>query len=339
MIDWIWDPQVAVWVETADRSRFIDTVMVTNVTARFGVGNRPGLSNLPSGPRQPYGKRLMVLPVWAWARGKLYPPVVMQDGHEEWMGFHESSSSPDPYYCRPMGLQEVDVDAISCPTKVFNSAKGRLAAELPLVPYPPRNDLMVFTERDCDTPGMSGPMCSRSAERFKSMNDLDAVAAATPPFERVFEGQWAGRPAAPQRRRLRARRGGEPGIRPERHLPADRLRRSDVESERVHPDRAAQQPRPAVGGLSGPLPDRRADPIRAPPAESPGTAPPDGMNGTLHAPDSTISSSAGSGEGRLRTIASPFAEGTGRVFVKLESCRTPPLPLTSATRPRRRHRR
>ena len=57
------------------------------------------------------------------------------------MGFHEQISSPDPYYCRPMGLAEVDVDAITCPTKVFNSAKGKLATDMPMVPYPPRNDL------------------------------------------------------------------------------------------------------------------------------------------------------------------------------------------------------
>ena len=213
-------PQIAVWVETTDRSRFVDTLMVTNLTARRGVANRPGLANLPSGPKHPYGKRVMALPVWAWARGKLYPQVVMQDGHEEWMGFHESTSTPDPYYCRPMGVNEVDVDAISCPTKVFNSAKGRLAGELPLVPYPPRNDLMVFGDRDCDVPGTAGPGCARSAERFKGLNDLDSVAAATPPFEQLFEGNWTDRLAAARRCGLRPDGGGEPGVRPERALTA-----------------------------------------------------------------------------------------------------------------------
>src|SRR4051812_21812454 len=183
-------PQIAVWVEAADHSRFIDTVMVTNLTAKYGIANRPGRSDLPSGPKHPYGKRLMALPVWAWARGKLYPQIVMQDGKENWMGFHEVISSPDPYFCRPMELREIDVDAIACPTVVFNSAKGTAAADKPMVPYPPRNDLVTFVNRDCDVP-RAGDNCSKSAERFSMLNDLDAVAAATPTFDKVFEGRWS----------------------------------------------------------------------------------------------------------------------------------------------------
>src|SRR5437870_772171 len=63
-------PQIAVWVESADRTRFVDTLMVTNATALFGIGNRPGEWDLPSGPRFPYGRRPMALPIWAHARGK-----------------------------------------------------------------------------------------------------------------------------------------------------------------------------------------------------------------------------------------------------------------------------
>ncbi|HEY0714920.1 MAG TPA: hypothetical protein VGF45_19725, partial [Polyangia bacterium] len=183
-------PQIAVWVETADRARFVDTLMVTNLTARYGIGNRPGRADLPSGPWHPYGKRLNVLPIWAFARGQLYPQVVMQDGNEGWMGFHEPISSPDPYFCRPMGRTEIDVDAISCPTAVFNSAKGKLATDRPLVPYPPRNDLVVHSERDCDETAQRGPNCARSSEKFARLNDLDGVSAPTPPFDKVFEGRW-----------------------------------------------------------------------------------------------------------------------------------------------------
>ena len=235
--------------------------MVTNLTARRGVGNRPGLWNLPSGPKHPYGKRLMVLPVWAWARGKLYPQVVMQDGHEEWMGFHESTSTPDPYYCRPMGIGEVDVDAISCPTKVFNSAKGRLAADLPKVPYPPRNDLMQFLDRDCDVPS-SGAMCSKSAEQFKTLNDLDAVAAATPPFEQVFEGQWS---VASQ---LRADADYALVVEVNREFDQNAHYRPTAYEDRMLSDNGftqtglAQQPRPALGCLPGTFPDRRHGGLR-----------------------------------------------------------------------------
>jgi hypothetical protein len=314
-------PQIAVWVETADRSRFIDTVMVTNLTARRGVGNRPGLSNLPSGPKHPYGKRLMVLPIWAWARGKLYPQVVMQDGHEEWMGFHESTSSPDPYYCRPMGLAEIDVDAITCPTKVFNSAKGRLAAELPKVPYPPRNDLMQFTDRDCDTPAVSA-MCPRSAEKFKGLNDLDAVAAATPPFEQLYEGQWS---IASQ---LRADGDYALVIEVNREFDQNATYRTPAYQDRKLSESGFTQ-----GGLGNNLGQPSVVyrvPFRIDGSSSFGVATAiagygaaDGANGTLHAPDSTISQGPGSGEGRLRTVPAPWSEGggnPGKVFVRLEGC-------------------
>jgi len=85
-------PQIAVWVESADRTTFVDTLMVTNMTAARGIGNRPGVWNFLSGPLFPYGKRRMALPIWAHARGKLYDTVVMLDGKETWLGFHESSS-------------------------------------------------------------------------------------------------------------------------------------------------------------------------------------------------------------------------------------------------------
>ena len=251
-------PQVAVWVEQADRSRFIDTLMVTNLTARFGVGNRPGRWDLPSGPRHPYGKRLQVLPIWAWTRGRLYPRVIMQDDHEEWMGFHEQSSSPDPYYCRPMGLAEIDVDAITCPTKVFNSAKGKLVGDMPMVPYPPRNDLTAFTAKDCDMVG-GGTGCPTSASGFGTLNDLDAVAAATPAFERVYEGTWQVARRTGGQRRLRPGGGGEPGVRSERHLPAEGLRGRDVDPQRVHPDRPRQQPGAALGDLPRAVPAGRHD--------------------------------------------------------------------------------
>jgi hypothetical protein len=70
-------PQIAVWLESADRTRFVDTLMVTNMTAARGIGNRPGIWNFLSGPLFPYGKRRMALPIWAHARGELYDTVVM----------------------------------------------------------------------------------------------------------------------------------------------------------------------------------------------------------------------------------------------------------------------
>lgn len=119
-------PQIAIWVTDAS-GRFVDDVMVTALTGTRGIGNRPGRTDFRSAPRFPYGRRPYVLPVWAWARGKLYDSVAIQDGKEDGLGFHESVSSPDPYYCRPMGLNEVDVDAITCPTALTSTPSRALA--------------------------------------------------------------------------------------------------------------------------------------------------------------------------------------------------------------------
>jgi hypothetical protein len=62
--------QMAVWIQSADGTQYIDDLMVTNATAVRGIGNRPGIWNLTSGPLFPYGKRPMALPIWAHARGR-----------------------------------------------------------------------------------------------------------------------------------------------------------------------------------------------------------------------------------------------------------------------------
>jgi hypothetical protein len=312
-------PQVAVWVEQADRSRFIDTLMVSNLTARFGVGNRPGRWDLPSGPRHPYGKRLQVLPIWAWARGRLYPRVVMQDDQEDWMGFHEQISSPDPYYCRPMALGEIDVDAITCPTKVFNSAKGKLAADMPMVPYPPRNDLTSFTSKDCDAAG-GGRDCPTSSNTFGTLNDLDAVAAATPAFERIYEGMWqvsAGLAdnleyalVVEVNREFDQNASYRPKAYEDEMLTRNGFTQTGLDNNLGQPSVIYRLP----FRLDGTTPVASTASIA-------GYGAADGTSGMVRAPDSTISQEPGSGEGRLRTVASPWADrpaNPGKLFVRVD---------------------
>jgi hypothetical protein len=188
-------PQIAVWlqdgsgafgyVSTQDGARKDGTLMVTNAVARRGIGNRPGRWDFLSGPLFPYGKRVMALPIWAHARGVTYPTVNMQEADcavggpgESCLGWHESWSSPEPYYCRPLQPADLNsalgVDAISCPTK-FNSEKGKLNAALPTY-YPPRTDLTSFTSSDTADP-----------PTYATLNDLDAVAGATPPYGKAVE--------------------------------------------------------------------------------------------------------------------------------------------------------
>jgi hypothetical protein len=182
-------PQIAVWLQDANGA-YVDTLLVTNATAVRGIGNRPGRWDFLSGPLFPYGKRLMSLPIWAHARGKTYETVIMQEEEcavggpgESCLGWHESYSSQELYYCRPLQMNEAQgavgtqVDAITCPTK-FNSEKGKFDSTT-VSYYPPRSDLTTFTSVD----GMDPPT-------FAAINDLDAVAAATPSYGQTYTGTW-----------------------------------------------------------------------------------------------------------------------------------------------------
>ena len=179
------DPQIAVWLETAD-GQFVDTLMVTRLVATFGLGNRPGRADFGGGYLWPYGRREMTLPVWAHRRGVEYDRLVFQDCKESWLGWHEIHSSDEPFYCRPVTPSEMAVDTITCPTVNFrtdkgipvervNSSRNPVCATVardnpPKTFYPPRNDL---SGRDLarDWSGVDG---------YNAINDLDAVSQATP---------------------------------------------------------------------------------------------------------------------------------------------------------------
>jgi hypothetical protein len=184
-------PQIAVWLQDSSGA-FVDTLMVTNATSVRGIGNRPGRSDFLSGPLFPYGKRVMSLPIWAHARGKIYSTLFMQEETcavggpgESCLGWHESYSSTEPYYCRPLQQAEAQTalgtevnDAITCASR-FSSEKGKFDPTMPSY-YPPRSDLTTFTSTDGSDPPM-----------FAAINDLDAVAAATPPYGGVYNGTWS----------------------------------------------------------------------------------------------------------------------------------------------------
>jgi hypothetical protein len=186
-------PQIAVWLQDG-AGKFVDTLMVTNATSRRGIGNRPGRWDFLSGPLFPYGKRVMALPIWAHARGKTYSTLMMQEAicavggpsypGESCLGWHESYSSQELYFCRPLQTTEAQaavgtmVDAITCPTK-FNSEKGKFDPTTPSY-YPPRSDLTSF-----------GPSDGTDPPTFTLINDLDAVAAATPAYGATYNGTWS----------------------------------------------------------------------------------------------------------------------------------------------------
>ena len=127
------DLQIAIWLEGADGT-FVKDVYVTQATAKLGIGNRSGLFKFLSSWRAPYGPRDSVLPIWAHRRGKTYPKIVFHDpnpDHQQSLGFHEATSSPESYFCRPLTPDEdaspmfVD-DVVRCMTPGLRA--GRIAA-------------------------------------------------------------------------------------------------------------------------------------------------------------------------------------------------------------------
>ncbi len=184
------DLQIAVWIEDA-QGRYVDTVYVTRLTGTFGLANRPGTPLLKTDLRWPYGRREMVLPVWAHRRGAAgftYPKVVMggvcgnspasqcPDGtpcggecEDSTIAYHEKVSSLERFYCAPGRATQV-MDVITCASeKGATLSKGAYASNERSF-YPPRADLTEFALAD-----------SNDTRNFSVVNDLVALSHATPP--------------------------------------------------------------------------------------------------------------------------------------------------------------
>ncbi len=167
--------QIAIWLENA-QGQWVRDVFVTQATGKLGIGNRSGRWDFLSSWRAPYGPRPMVLPIWAHRRGKTYPKLIFFDSsimdHDS-LGWHENSSSAEPYFCRPLAEAEnqtISTDTMTCPSPaVFKTDKGTFDPD-DVAYYPPRNDIMDVHEQN-DSPYVA---------MFAAMNDLDAVTGATP---------------------------------------------------------------------------------------------------------------------------------------------------------------
>jgi hypothetical protein len=324
-------PQIAVWVQDATGA-FVDTLMVTNATSVRGIGNRPGRSDFLSGPLFPYGKRIMSLPIWAHARGKTYNTLLMEEQTcavggpaESCLGWHEGYSSTELYFCRPLQQTEAqaaignEVDAITCPTK-FNSEKGQFDPTTPNY-YPPRSDLTTFTSLDGSDPPM-----------FAAINDLDAVAAATPAYGSVYNGTWSVPSSLP------------PG---DYTLMVEVNKEYDSNASHMHPDfDDSHLPGYGTDGNFGQPSVVYQVPIHidatsgSADAESTsqivGYGDWTGATGVINPRDATIStSSPGSGEGRLLVISGGGLSGRvlATIANSLASTTEPPSAVTDLTVP------
>lgn len=201
--------QLAIWIENT-AGEFLQTVALTEATARRGIGNRPGASQMNSGFRWPYGRREGVLPIWAHRRAAApgaqpFKRVIFQNRKAEGLASRTSDDfSRDDYFCLSFNNSKSKkdaLDAVSC-ASVFNSDKGRYLTDAdatkgygepyedvvthegrmhPLTPeslYPPRRDL-----KACP----SGPSCwdhqdvaTFNSDALAVMPELDAISMATP---------------------------------------------------------------------------------------------------------------------------------------------------------------
>ncbi len=174
--------QIVAWIEDT-AGTYVDTAFITQATGLRGIGNRPGVMGIKSGPLWPYGRRLDVFPIWSHRHGESFPAVVYQRNLEGDPALDlnidtlASHSSSEDYFCRPMQPVEPGFDAMTCASAQVYTDKGRLS-QTATSAYPPRAD---HTRRQGD---------GEDVDAFAALNAFDAIAQATPRGELPFRLAW-----------------------------------------------------------------------------------------------------------------------------------------------------
>lgn len=203
--------QIVAWIEKAS-GEYVDTIYMTAKTGVYGMGNRPGRYDFNSGPvtwttdwengvwvpsstpsavedMWPYGRRITTFPIWAHRHPIEFPAVVFQDGRENDLShsFNLSSVEKTPPYCRPVAnvvpnncwdeSDKVIWDTGTCATQVHTD-KGMYSPTL-VSKYPPRSDLSKAAEDDDDVTS------------FAADNPFDSISRATPQGGMPTEIRWA----------------------------------------------------------------------------------------------------------------------------------------------------
>lgn len=188
--------QIVVWLTTA-AGEYKDTLYITQQTGTFGLGNRPGRFDFNSGPIWPYGRRITTFPVWSHQNGQAFPQVLYQNDTSEDpnacftgsgaeyqqcgennLSHPFNQSSREAHFCRPLMASEMSWDTGTCATTAY-SDKGRLSTGGYTTGYPPRTDLASATTND-----------SASVAMYKTMNPFDAVSQPTPTGGEIAHTPW-----------------------------------------------------------------------------------------------------------------------------------------------------
>jgi hypothetical protein len=168
--------QIVVWLEDP-QGNFLGTVYVTDGIGRRGLGNRPGRMDFNSGPRWPYGRRTATFPIWSHRHGESFPQVVFQNTEDNNLSHPFSHSSQEAFYCRPMRPDEAGWDTGTCASTVFTD-KGKFDVDTTSV-YPPREDIARVDGIDDIAVAM-----------FDPMNPFDQVSGATPAADLPYSVTW-----------------------------------------------------------------------------------------------------------------------------------------------------
>ncbi|MFT3692519.1 MAG: fibronectin type III domain-containing protein [Kofleriaceae bacterium] len=186
--------QIVVWL-TDSTGNYKDTLYITQQTGTFGLGNRPGRFDFNSGPIWPYGRRITTFPVWSHQNGQAFPQVLYQNDTsddpdacfgltgtdyqqcgENNLSHPFNQSSRESHFCRPLMESEMSWDTGTCATSAY-SDKGKLSMAF-TTGYPPRTDITQTTND------------SASVAMYKAMNPFDAVSQPTPSGGEVAHTPW-----------------------------------------------------------------------------------------------------------------------------------------------------
>ncbi|MBS1121137.1 MAG: Fibronectin type domain protein [Deltaproteobacteria bacterium] len=288
-------PQIVAWVEDT-AGNFVETAYITWQTGTFGIGNRPGRFDFDSGPLWPYGRRETVFPVWATKQPLRWPQLEFQDGDDNDLSHSMGESSPDKHFCRPMLPSEFD--AMTCPSANAYSDKGTLSATK-MSRYPPRNDLSAQANGDTPSVGM-----------FAALNPFDAISQPTPVSGMPAHVSWAVPFEVPP---------GDYVLWVEVSKEFDMNATYNEQTYPSPPNLAwAEYGSPYRGQPSVlyrvPFTMNNADTTASTDVYA-GYGDPDGLDGNVRAPDTTISNTPGSGAGRLALVSSDGV--TSRVHLTL----------------------
>ena len=299
--------QTVVWIEDA-AGNFKDTIFITQQTGTFGLGNRPGRFDFNSGPLWPYGRRVNTFPVWAHRNGQAFPVVLFQEDTSEDPNYCQTldpasqayaqcgenhlshsfdQSSTESHYCRPLQMSEPSWDAMTCATMAFTD-KGRFSTDpSETTGYPPRVDVI------------PGKPDSPSVAMYKTLNPYDAISQPTPIAGTAAKAPWPVPTSYPD---------GDYVIFIEVSQENDFNSSYDSTAYPSPPNIAYSEYGEPYRGqpsivYSVPI-TISAGTATASTMQFAGYGDPDGSTGTLHAPDSTISTSTpASGGSRLELVS------------------------------------